>query len=385
MAWRLGELVECGELFNTRHYSTYGWLKLRGRDQRLRLDLTGNCDPDLRGWHIRFEARPPAHAASGPGDDATAEDKLSGLLWRQIGVTGTMTAARMVKVADCSVEELLMRCKLDEPPPFQWKPCLYLEWYGQNGRVLVELADPEIEHVESVEPDEGAAADASTEEPDAEDVRPSIPSLGITSIRIDDDGGVEIRDETITAGAPDDGPDAADDEPPDDPYGLFPSDLERHFEHQARETDRALGRDEDGDRVIREAELLDDLIENSPGEPLSSLVNATKMFPPPDQLDDKQAEAALKSVLAELALFGIALDLCEHFTPRDAYRLLVEEILPNETAFPELRGTEWVTHFMTAEYCDACAAEVERDWAESERRRGQEPTSEAPDDDDLPF
>ena len=37
MAWRLGELVECGELFNTRHYSTYGWLKLRGRDQRLRL------------------------------------------------------------------------------------------------------------------------------------------------------------------------------------------------------------------------------------------------------------------------------------------------------------------------------------------------------------
>ena len=67
------------------------------------------------------------------------------------------------------------------------------------------------------------------------------------------------------------------------------------------------------------------------------------------------------------------------------YRLLVEEILPNETALPELRGTEWVTHFMTAEYCDACAAEVERDWAESERRRGQEPTSEAPDDDDLPF
>src|SRR5690606_36232644 len=74
---------------------------------------------------------------------------LKGLAWMQIGPTGLITADRQVRVSDCPPEEPYIRCKLDEPPPMAWKPCLTLEWYSQNGRVLVELVDPEIEWVET--------------------------------------------------------------------------------------------------------------------------------------------------------------------------------------------------------------------------------------------
>ena len=39
MAWRLNDLVEAGELFNTRSYSVHGWLKIRGREEPLLFEL----------------------------------------------------------------------------------------------------------------------------------------------------------------------------------------------------------------------------------------------------------------------------------------------------------------------------------------------------------
>ena len=56
MAYRLGEHVLCGEIFNTSNYSTHGYLVLRGTDHAVSLQLTGNCGEDLRGRNIRFEA-----------------------------------------------------------------------------------------------------------------------------------------------------------------------------------------------------------------------------------------------------------------------------------------------------------------------------------------
>ena len=92
---------------------------------------------------------------------------------------------------------------------------------------------------------------------------------------------------------------------------------------------------------------------------------------------------ALKTLLAQLALFGISLDICEHFTPRDAYRLLLEEICPGETAYPELRNTQWVQHFMTSEFCPACEAEFDREYEQRERQRKEHPGDDP--DEDLPF
>ena len=369
MALRLGEYVECGELLNTRNYSTHGWIKLRGHDEPLRLELTGNPDPDLRGCHIQFEARDddpddiPPDAISRTSPKEVDEKLLEGLAWQQIGPTGNMTAARKVKVTDCSVEELCQRCKLGEPPPFTWKPLLYLEWYSQNGRVVIEMADPIIEFIEG---DGGQA----TEEPVSdEELEEAAGGFSVTAVQIDEDG--EVHTETFTA------EDLAE-EADEDPYGLLPDDLQRQLDRDARDTDRALGGDDDVDEVMRETELMDDLIEHLDGEPLLELLHSPKSFPPPDKLADDEAEGALKTLLGELALFGIALDVCEHYAPRDAYRLLVEEILPNESAYRELQGTQWVQHFSTYEHCEQCEAELEREWQERERQGEDESDDEPP-------
>jgi hypothetical protein len=202
---------------------------------------------------------------------------------------------------------------------------------------------------------------------------------------LDEDGNAEISDET-----PADPQDSDCDGEADDPYKLFPDELQRELDAQASELDRSVQNDEEKPECIREAELLDDLIERGDGEPVGTLFDEPVKFPRPEQLDDEQVETALKGLLAQLALYGIALDVCEHFTPRDAYRLLVEEICPNQTAYPELRNTRWIQHFSTWEHCDACDAEMDKKLADEEQRRKAHPpndTPNAPDQDDgeIPF
>ena len=357
MALRLNELVCCGELLNTRLNSVHGYLGLRGFERPLVFELTGNCAADLAGRHIRFEVRNPPE----PADEEPLENEdarltrleLTGLAWRQIGPTGTMTAARKVRVADCPPEELYARCKLGEPPPTTWARCLYLEWFSQNGRVVLELVDPVIEVVEP-EPVPGAGERVAPLDPPLdEDVPETMEGgLGITSIHLNADGDVEARDETPA-------PDELEDSPegPDDPYGLIPDDLQRELDAQARATDQALHEDAESAEVIREMELMDECIERGEGEPVGTLFDGPVTLRRPEQLDDQEAEQELKVLLARLALHGVALDMCEHFTAADAYRLLVERICPEERAYAELRGTQWVQHFSTWEFCPVCLGE----------------------------
>jgi hypothetical protein len=100
--------------------------------------------------------------------------------------------------------------------------------------------------------------------------------------------------------------------------------------------------------------LMDDLLETGDDVPVASIFDDPIKLPAPDSLDDVQVEVVFKTLLAQLALCGIALDMCEHYTPRKAYKLLVERICREERAFPKLRNTQWVQHFMTHEYCTEC-------------------------------
>jgi len=380
MALRLNDLVEAGELFNTRNYSVHGVLKLRGREEPLLLELTGNCSPDLMGRHIRFEAREipkDRPQLCEPTSEEEAERVRRSLHWRQIGATGDMTAARKVKWADCSVQELLSRSKLKEPPPFEWKPCLYLEWFGQNGRVVVELVDPIIEYLERVDFD-GPTATKAPEPETKEDTA----GLGITTVRMNQDGDAEVTEEVFPSPDEDD----EDGEGPDDPYGLFKPELQQQLDADALSMDRSLKDPDDSDRFMEETERMDDLIENSEGQVLRSFVIPGRRLRSPDELDDAAVEAELKALLAQLALFGIAFDVCEHCTPRDAYRLLVTEVLPKEHGYPEMRGTGWVQHYSTSDYCAQCDAEAERDYQAYEAKRkkeaGDQPPGDAPPDED---
>ena len=161
MALRLTDLVVRGEIFNTRWYSVHGWLELEGQESPIQLELTGNCCPDLAGWHIRFESRAARNEA---GSESDTSPPLAGVAWQQIGPTGTMTAARKVKVTAPMPGRPHPRFELKgtAPQDEDWRRCLYLEWFSQNGRVLVELADPILEFVEFVEIKELPPADGQS-------------------------------------------------------------------------------------------------------------------------------------------------------------------------------------------------------------------------------
>ena len=58
-------------------------------------------------------------------------------------------------------------------------------------------------------------------------------------------------------------------------------------------------------------------IDEGEGDPVGMIFDGPMQFPRPDQLSYDQIEETLKSLLAQFALYGIALHVCEHFTPRD--------------------------------------------------------------------
>jgi hypothetical protein len=367
MALRLGDLVVRGEIFNTRKNSVHGYIQLLGHECPLMIELTGNCDPDLAGWRFRFEASPRPGRKRDDSDSPPPD--LSNLVWNQIGPTGTMTAARRVRIFDCSTKEFVIRCELNEPPPTRWVRCLYLEWYSQNGRVVVELPDPIIEFVERVALPGVPMTDGQPADQQPPDETGShVPALGITLIQPKDEGGVEIRHEVWGQAGDDDDADRAH----DGEFGVVPQELQRLLDAQAAEADRAAGTEDAVSKEIREMELMDELIESDADEPLCSIFDKPMTLPAVEELDDKQAERLLKSLLAQLALCGVALHICEHFTAREAYRLLIEKVLWEERAYPQLRGTQWVQNIMTSEHCKECEAEAERDFEEYERRRRQE-------------
>lgn len=354
MAFRLADLVVRGEIFNTRKNSVHGHVELRGHEAPLMIELTGNCDPDLAGWHFRFEVPP---RPEGKEDDPLPD--LSNFAWHQIGPTGTMTAARKVRIFDCSVREFVIRCELNEPPPTRWVRCLCLEWYSQNGRVVVELPEPILEFVERVAlPGVPTSDGQPAAEPPPDEPGTSIPALGITAITAGDGGGVEIHHQLWASREDVEEAERAQ----GDTYGSVPSDLQRQLDAQAAEIDRAAGTLDQDSKDLREMELMDELIENEEGTLLASIFEKPMRLPKADSLDDEQAEQVFKVLLGQLALCGVALHVCEHYTPREAYRFLIERLLVEEKFFPQLRGTGWVQNFMTSEYCEKCDAESEREY-----------------------
>ncbi|MBT4868260.1 MAG: hypothetical protein HON53_24400 [Planctomycetaceae bacterium] len=392
MAYRLDDLVISGELINTTNYSTHGWLRLRGQEQALSLQLTGNCLPDLMGKHIRFEAR---DAAAREANDDTIDFDISGIAWQQVGPTGEMTADRKVKVSDCSPEEMYKRSKLGEPQPFAWKRCLYLEWFSQNGRVVLELVDPVIEIVDDDFDKTDAIDDATTDEAELallDELHPEDEFGALTDAENFSADEFANDTEEATEGLSGEFSDEEQLEPEndDDPYGLFPEGLQQQFDLAASQLDNSIEDDESKPQSLREMELMDELIEGGEGDIIASIFEEPMKLPRPDQLDDVQVESALKTLLGQLARFGIALSVCEHFTPRDAYRLLLNDICTEERAYPQLRDTQWVQHFMTSEFCEICEAEMDREFEEYERRRRENPDDDLaggdlPGDDEVPF
>lgn len=355
MAFRLGEYVVYGELYNTRNYSVHGWIVLRGEspghETVIHLDLTGNCGPGLRGKHFRFQ--PENEEADGP---VFRTEEHTGFQQRQIGPTGDMTAEGWNRTLICPVDEFVRRSKLGEPPPTEWKRRLYLEWYSQNGRVVIEMPGAIVEECvhESKDEDlvEWAVIPNLAEHPESEAATPPRGPEFTVFERDGDDVHVE-RWRPVDRGCEDE----------DDDDASLPDDLRRQLNAEAAAIDRAIGAgdDDDDEEALRDMELIDYCMEHAEERPVASFINGVNNLAPADDLDDDQIEVQLKAILGQLAMIGVAVDLCEHFTPRDCYRLLQEKLLKDATAYEELIGTGWVTHISTYEYCSQCEAEIDKE------------------------
>jgi len=352
MALRLNDYVLYGTLNNSSNYSTHGYIALRGDTEDepfiLTLSLTGDCDKDLRGKQVRF--RPEKDEPNGP---AFRLDEHNGFQDRQIGPTGTVTAESWVRTFDCSVDEFIRRSKLGEPPPTAWKRRLYIEWFGQNGRVVVELGGVIVEECirlprKGDENDDGDWAPLpSLAIPPELDPAPQPAGPEFTVISIDKDTA------QIEHWVPPARTDAEQDDSP-------PFSMDTSIE------------DYDEDSELREMELIDYCMEQSEERPLMELMSDVDRLPAPDELDDNEIEAHLKALLGQMAMLCVALDVCEHYTPRECYRLLRERVLAESSTYEELIGTGWVTHIMTSEFCNACDEKYEREFEEEERKKKQE-------------
>ncbi len=115
MAWRPHENLIEGELDNRTPGKVTGWLSFVGLPERVTLSLDGDFHRDIRGTVIRLSNPKPTNRSPG---------YMEGFSLVQAGVAGDITAGR---------------------PPQDYASYPYVEWYADNGRVVIELEHSQVE------------------------------------------------------------------------------------------------------------------------------------------------------------------------------------------------------------------------------------------------
>lgn len=348
MPQKIGDFVLAGELRNTRPNGVFGWIEF-APDYGIRIELTGNLSGQLAGKHIKFRhSRSAVTSAIEPGHFPEFVENLAD---RQIGVVGEMKLTRSNTAGE-----------LRPTAPDRPLVCdLYLEWFSQNGQVVAELMEASLEVIDE---------SSNPEDDDEEDINqsdaPGTYISGFTEIHFDADG-TPLGDPFAS-----DEDEGEDDEEEEDPYGLFSDNLDENLAESlgtpASEDEAGNGQRRSWDEVLPGIdpetkamyEQWDEIFEGKKDEPITYLFREPLKLPPPDRVtDDAQAEQLVKLILAQLALLSVALDVCEHFSPVDTYRLLMQEILPTAKVHPNLAASEMVQHYSTSDYCGECDAEFE--------------------------
>lgn len=363
MSYQLGDYVVSGDISNVTRNSVNGWIYF-GRDQGLHLQLNGNLSGEFAGKRFRFFI--PRDTAVNNAD-ADLPSEIADMPMQQIGVVGSIHFSPDAK-------------HVDKPGEGNGNghPCFHLEWYSQNGKVVIAAGEAQIEFVEDDE-DENAQ-DKSGEE---DSVPPDV--LVEQQLREDTDADDYMDDD-----------DDEDDEDPDDPYGLFDQQLQHDIEksvgstyvEQEPDDEFVIGDDDEietaevesndsgtrsWDEVIPDIdpdtkamyEQWDEVFHGAKDEPITNLFDPPIEIPPLNSITtDQQAEPILNAILIRLAPLSVAFDICEHCGPLDAFRILMTEVLPSAHIHPELAKTEIVQHYGTYDYCEQCQKEYDMDFEE---------------------
>ncbi len=315
-----------------------GQLTIRGCKQPILIDLLGSPDPDLQGKSIVFAPSDiPYYGGKQPDGSELEIDP------RQFGTSGTMTAASMVRTFLCPIPEFLQRSKLGEPPPMEWKRRLYLEWFGPDGRVVVELPDPEIAYVEY--------RNGKTSYIDLE-------SLSAPPFDPDHPPPVEESEmEVLSFGSAGENwlPDQLTKEDVEDKE-LSDPEVKAFFESNIPlPKPRKRLRPGDMDALKAHLESIDEWLENDNGMELGELIGKVPEW---RSLNEQQAETWLKRIVIRLALHRIHYDICEHCDLREAYRILIEILAKEVKVEPDHSAGSWVTEISTWPHCEQCLEEI---------------------------
>jgi len=179
MAWRPNENLIDGELDNRTPEKITGWMRFFRLNQaplRVTFDLEGDFHEDIRGTVIRlsnpnpserFPDRKPTYMkgfnpmqagtagditaglALGPWSEALAQTlmKRNELFWDEQGIHGS---EREERLQDFSERYRAHIAAGDLYYPYVEYP--YIEWYSENGRVVLELNRSQIEIAKVVAP-----------------------------------------------------------------------------------------------------------------------------------------------------------------------------------------------------------------------------------------
>lgn len=321
MAWRIENHIVGGYFNATKKNTTHGVFEIRGMDVLVLFSFVGEAGPSLRGRAFEFTRS----ERSGPV--SPIEGKFAN---QQHGVVGTMEL-RAVKVPIGDISKLYKSGKKIE---FEYKLLLHLEWFSQNGRVEVDLLEPQFDLQEGppLEPPAHPLDEPGT----------LATGLSITSIKLN-----ENEDPVVEMTFHDD----EDSKPFDDDDDS----LEGYLSTLNDETESAFRGEDD---LTREMEIGERMILGADGEFLASLLNQQRL-PNPADVSEEEAEALFKSLLMQLVLRSVMVHLCEHATYRDAYRYLIEELLHNERVPREITGSGWVMNYNYGESCPQCTKESE--------------------------
>jgi hypothetical protein len=125
-----------GELDNRIPRRVRGWMRFLRREKqplRVALELEGDFDKDIRGKLIRFSNPNPSEKNKHLERKGSYMEGFSPVQQDQVG---DITAGLPLPPQD------------NGEPSYAYAPYPYIEWYGPNGRVVLELDASQVEIVD---------------------------------------------------------------------------------------------------------------------------------------------------------------------------------------------------------------------------------------------
>lgn len=235
-------------------------------------------------------------------------------------------------------------------------PVLTVEWFSQNGCMVLELVNPKMNFV-----DKGPSIEAEI----AEDCATSVPAGQASTNRLVSQLPTAAEIESKIKSASRHHELRSTLSALDAPIDALIDDMDQRAGKLSQVASPLSSGVPEKGKQGNVPELLgkfaqwDKIFDESEEVPIRDLIAAPLRLPKPEDLQsDEEAWEALRVVLSAFALYGIAFKVCEHFTASQLYQLIISEGLDQIQVHPELSETNWVSYFDTFDLCKKCLAEI---------------------------